>query len=125
MPPEEVDRQINAAAPVVVAGVLLIIALHKFWKWMPWHPRLRTVAIVVVATVMLGAVVEAADKDPERFALGWVVLGAPCYLLRRWFASAEERAAREQRLRQARGHERRRALPPLPPGQGQHPGGTP
>lgn len=125
MEPVEIPPYVNASATVVVVVVLLLFVGRALSKWSPWHPRLATVALILVGIVVFGTLVELVDKDPGMVAVGWVGLGLPTYLIRRWVLSADDRAAREDRLRQARRNERRRAPPPLPPGQGPSPGGAP
>lgn len=125
MTPEEIHYYVNAAAPLVVAFVLIGALARWFWKQLPWHPKLSTLATAGGVIIVLAVVSTLAEESPKGFLIGWVALGLPVYVVRRHLASADARAAHEQRLRQARGHERRRAAPPLPSGHNQHPGGTP
>lgn len=114
MPPEEIHRLINAAAPVVVPGTLLCTLAYQLWHRLPWKPRLRTVALTFLVVGLSAGLIEPIKTTPMAVLVGaWAVVGLPAYLVRQYVLLADVRAADADRLRQARGHERRRAPPPV------------
>jgi hypothetical protein len=114
-PEETIICFLERAFPVILVGGLLYMLARKFH--LPWVAHLLArmgvgllVALLIVA--VLGEV-RHVPIDMGTFFLVWVLLGLPVYLVRRWYISADARAAHEERLRQARGQERRRAPPPV------------
>lgn len=113
MPPEEINELVNAATPLVAAGVFVVVGAYQIWKVLPWKPLWRTLIWTGLAVGLCVGATKLVDRAPEGSLGGaWVGVGLPVYLIRRYVLGADARAQEAQRLLQARGHERRRAALP-------------
>jgi hypothetical protein len=98
-------------APTLVAGALLLLLLRHLGVPLPIRP-LQHAGLAALALAVLAIGIQALDGTSAGQAIAaWLLLGLPAYLVRRWSDGAAAREAAEERLRQDRGHERRRAPP--------------
>lgn len=126
MHPEDLHPYIEAAAPVVVTVGCLVMFLRAFKEALPFSLPMRWVAWGTGLVIGGCGLVAFANASPEGFVGALLGTGLVVYVVRARLASAKTREQRAERLRQARGHERRRAPPPLPGGRNHTPnGGTP
>lgn len=127
MSPERIQTFLDAFAPALVALVLLVIAFRIARALVPVRlplgrlvRRLVPVAAVIAAGVWIAQHPPVLGLDLPRtpplswLLVAWLVAGLPVYVVWRHLRGAELREARERRIEAARGHERRRAPPPLP-----------
>lgn len=125
MRPEDLHPLIDAAAPVVVTIGCLVLFLRAFKNALPFSLPLRWVGLGTAFVIGGYGIVAFAGRSPGALVVVLLVVGLVVYFVRARLASAKTRETKAERLRQARGHERRRAPPPLPGGPSHHPGGTP
>lgn len=124
MDPDDLPALVNAVAPATVAVGFVVTLIRVVRNVLPFPLRFIAWAVGIVLVFAVADVAATfAAESPEVFAVGWLGLGLVVFLVWRWRATAEARAKRDDRLRQARGHERRRAQPPIPGGHGHHHGG--
>lgn len=122
MRPEDLHPLIDAAAPFVVAAGCFVMFLRAFKEALPFSIPWRFFGWLTAIVIGGYAVIMLAGTSSGGFGGGLLGIGLVIYIVRWRLASAKTREQQAERLRQARGHERRRAQPPLPPGG---PGGTP
>lgn len=126
-------RAIESVAPLLLGAALLLALLRHVGLALPAKLLLR-IGLGVVLVLGLAAGAEALGHgSPWTFVGVWLLVGLPAFLAKRWHETAALREAERDRLRQARGQERRRAaLPHGGPGHNatapalpQHTQGTP
>lgn len=116
MGPEDMHPLIDAAAPCVITTVCFAMFLRAFKEATPIAIPWRAIGWLTVIVIGCYALVVFAEASPEGFVGALLLVGLVVYIVRERLASAKAREQQADRLRQARGHERRRAQPPLPPG---------
>lgn len=114
MTPIEISSFIDAVASFAVVLVVLVLVVRAVWSMIPLRRPLLILVGIVVALGAVRGLTLAYENSPDSLSLGWLLASLPVYLAWRYFLARDARAARAQRLDQARGHERRRAAPPLP-----------
>lgn len=116
MRPEDLHPAIDAAAPIAIACFVFFLRALK--DALPFSVPWRFFAWGTVVAIGGYGLVTVATVSPDGFVGGLVGISFLVYVVRARIASAKAREIEADRLRQARGHERRRAAPPLPPGGG-------
>lgn len=121
MPPtDSIHAFLDAAASVVIPLVCLVMTVRAVTQALPFRVPLRFLGwalfFILVVAGAEGGIDALGDDAPGAFIGGWFGVGLVAFVVQWWHRTAEVREKRSERLRQARGHERRRAQPPLPHG---------
>jgi len=108
---------IDLAAYAVVPLVFLVLAaravLRALPSWIPYRFLGRAFLVVGGIALVAAGVGALADRSPLLLIGGWLGLGLVASVIEWWRRTADARAKEAERLRAARGHERRRAQPPV------------
>ncbi|MDO9020475.1 MAG: hypothetical protein Q8S73_23345 [Deltaproteobacteria bacterium] len=90
-PTDPFTRDLNHLAPLLLLGVVLYVLARKF-HWQGGAKVIAQAGLGIVAVLVLFEGVRFLPEHDMGFAIaGWLALGLPVYLVRRWIDTAKAR----------------------------------